>query len=136
VDGEVIAIAGRTEPNGPEGDGGVTGNTDVESFEGISGIIDKGNGMFLVGVFLADASPSKKAPPRLDFTDHEDFDLLEPRIGQTFFVGDGEGRQYVVPDGATRLFLGFADAYFYEGPPGYYDNNAGHLDVTVELAGG
>lgn len=134
VTGKVIPITGHSEANGPEGDGGAIGTTDVKSFKGISGIVDRRNRMFLVGVFLTDAPPSNPAPPRLDFTNREEFDLLEPSVGQTFFVGNGKGRRYRVPPEATRLFLGFADAYFYEGDPGYYNNNFGHLNVTVDIA--
>lgn len=45
--------------------------------------------------------------------------------------GNGRGRRYEVPAEATRLFLGFADGYGYEGPPGWYGNNAGKLEVDV-----
>lgn len=117
--------------NGPEGD--LFGPTDVESFEGISGIVDGHNGMFLVGVFLSDSAPSDPAPARLDFTDGEPFDMLEPEIAQTFLIGDGVGRRFRVPPAATRLFLGFADAYLYRGKPGYYGNNSGTLEVSVEV---
>ncbi|MGH3115324.1 MAG: PEP-CTERM sorting domain-containing protein, partial [Gaiellaceae bacterium] len=120
--------------NGPAGDRGVSGTTDVSSYEGISGIVHRQNGMFLVGVFLTDAPPAKSAPPRLDFTKREQFDLLAPRTGQTFLVGDGKGHKYKVPQEATRLFLGFADAYLYQGVPGWYDNNDGYLNVSVDVA--
>ena len=90
--------------------------------------------MFLVGVFLTDAPPVDPAPARLDFTDNEDFDLLEPEIRQTFLIGDGVGRRYLAPSGATRLFLGFAEGLFYVGPPGYYFNNSGELEVRVDIA--
>jgi hypothetical protein len=112
----------------------MAGPTDVTSYEGISGIVHRGNGMFLTGVFLTDDPPSELAPQRLDFTDREQFEVLAPEIAQTFFVGDGEGRRYCVPAGATRLFLGFADAFLYQGPPGWYDNNDGELDVIVAVA--
>lgn len=50
-------------------------------------------------------------------------------------MGNGKGRSYKVPAGATRLYLGFADGYLYVGHPGWYGNNAGQLSVTVKLAG-
>ena len=53
--------------------------------------------MFLVGVFLTDAAPSGSAPSRLDFTDREEFNLLEPEIGQTFLIGDGVGHGIARP---------------------------------------
>jgi hypothetical protein len=133
--GEVTPFTGQSLRNGPAGDTQGAGgeSTDVTSYEGISGIVNQGNGMFLVGVFLTDGVPSDPAPPRLDFTDVEDFEELAPEIFQTFFVGDGMGRTYRVPSGATRLYLGFADAFLYEGPPGWYGNNAGELEVTVAV---
>ena len=128
--------------NGPTGDG--SGPTDVKSLGGISGIVNRTNGMFLVGVFLTDLAPPDPAPPRLDFSSTstggpppvgERFTELAPEIGQTFLIGNGKGHRYVVPDGATRLFLGFADAYLYVGCPGWYGNNDGNLKVTVNLTG-
>ena len=96
--------------------------------------MDFTNGMFLVGVFLGDSPPKRPAPQRLDFTETEQFDVIAPPIGQTFFIGDGKGRSYRVPRGATRLFVGFADGFFYQGAPGWYGNNAGQLRVTVAVA--
>jgi len=133
-----VCATGRVNPirqyavwNGAGGD--LVGPTNVTSFQGISGIVHDHNGMFLVGVFLTDLEPVDPAPKPLDFTENEDFDVLEPAIGQTFLVGDGVGRRYLAPEDATRLFLGFADAFRYRGPPGWYGNNAGELSVTVEV---
>jgi hypothetical protein len=134
VEGQVNPIEGEAELVGPAGDGGRFGTTDVKSYEGISGIVNHKNGMFLVGVFLTDAAPSGTAPARLDFTDREEFDLLEPEIGQTFLIGDGVGHRYRAPERATRLFLGFADSFRYRGDPGWYDNNVGSLRVVVDGA--
>jgi hypothetical protein len=117
--------------NGPEGDG--RGRTDVSSYGGIAGIAYKHNEFFLVGVFLSDAEPTGEGPARLEFGDGEDLTMFEPELAQTFFVGDGVGRRYRAPTGATRLFLGFADA---EGPgsaPGFYSNNAGEIYAEVEI---
>lgn len=133
VSGQVNPIRDSAPWNGPGGN--KVGPTDVESFEGISGILDSRNAMFFVGVFLSDAEPADPAPERLDFTGKEDFELLEPQIGQTFYIGDGGARRFRVPAEATRLFLGFADAYFYVGQPGYYNNNQGELMVTVSITG-
>jgi len=133
ITGTVTPILGTSPYNGPEGTGpnnGI-GPMDVDSWRGISGILDAKNGMFLVGVFVGDGEPAMPAPPRLDFTDRERFDTLAPLLGQTFFVGDGKGRRYVVPEGATRLYLGFAEAYYLQGRPGYYGNNDGRLEVVA-----
>ena len=134
VTGRVSPVEWQDAWNGPRGDG--EGPTDVETYRGISGIVDRRNGMFVVGVFLGDGAPASAAPPRLDFTDREDFRLLAPRVGQTFFVGDGRGRRYRVPAGATRVFVGFADGYLYQGPPGWYGNNAGSVIVSVKATRG
>ena len=125
--GEVWAVA-ELAPNDAEGRSGPTG---IGSWEGISGILHDTRSMFLVGVFLTDAPPGDSAPERLDFTNREDYGELAPEIGQTFYIGDGHGRTVVVPEGATRLFLGFADAYLFVGLPGWYGNNSGQLAVTV-----
>jgi hypothetical protein len=130
--GRVTPIVGFADENGPEGDG--IGATDVTSFGGISGIVHDRNGMFLAGVFLTDDPPSGRAPRRLNFTRHDRFRSLSPRLAQTFLIGKGTGRSYRVPPGATRLFLGFADGYHYKGLPGWYGNNAGELAVTVAMA--
>jgi HYR domain len=132
ITGTVNPISGVTPDNGPEGNGARgTGSMDVESWRGISGIVDAKNCMFLIGAFLGDGEPAMPAPPRLDFTDRERFDTLAPLLGQTFFIGDGNGRRYVVPEGATRLYVGFAEAFFCKGKPGYYGNNAGRLEVVA-----
>lgn len=134
VTGTVSPISGERPYNGPGGDGTAgLGPTDIASWRGISGIVDRKNGMFLVGVFLGKGEPRLPAPDRLDFTGRERFDTLEPALGQTFFIGDGRGRRYAVPDTATRLYLGFADGYFYKGQPGWFGNNAGRLKVIVRV---
>ncbi len=130
--GLVVPISGRSAPNGAGGD--MVGETRVTAAGSISGIANRDNAMFLVGVFLTDAPPSGDPPPLLDFSDGEDFGELAPEIAQTFFIGDGAGRTYIVPSGATRLFLGFADAFFFKGDPGWYRNNTGQLAVTVQFS--
>jgi hypothetical protein len=129
--GRVNPIVGTADENGAGGDG--VGPTEVVSWHGISGIVHRRNGMFLVGVFLGDARPGARAPESLDFTKNERFTSLAPRVGQTFFIGDGRNRAFHVPPRATRLYLGFADGYRYLGPPGWYDNNTGKLRVEVRM---
>ncbi len=130
-------ISGRVSPIDPSEDNGAAGDrvgpTDVKSYRGISGIVHRRNGMFLVGVFLPDVELLDHAPPRLDFTKREHSRTLAPRIGQTFLIGDGRRRSYTVPGGASRLYVGFADGYYYAGDPGWYGNNGGKLSVTVKL---
>lgn len=52
--GCVTPIVGTYPYNGPAGD--MKGPTNINSFAGISGIVHRGNGMFLVGVFLTDGT--------------------------------------------------------------------------------
>ena len=97
--------------------------------------------MYLVGVFLTDAEPSDPAPPRLDFSSTalgHDFATLAPAIGQTFFIGDGKTagaltQDFTVPAGATRLFLGLADAYGFADEPGTYYDNSGSFMATFTM---
>jgi hypothetical protein len=73
------------------------------------------------------------APGGLDFSTalSRDFATLSPLLSQPFYVGDGlrnDGitvQSFLVPAGATRLFLGTMDGF------GWY-NNVGSLRVTVE----
>lgn len=120
---------------GPEGFAGALA-TDVESHGGISGMLLNGRVMFLAGVFISDAVPVSPAPERLDFTDKTDFKRLSPELGQTFFIGDGAGATFIAPAGATRLYLGFVDALFFTGEPGWYGNNRGALEATVLVTPG
>ena len=90
----------------------------------------------LVGVFLNNTVPGSSSPPSdLDFsTDAErDFTTLSPQVNQMFFIGDGRNdagnvQQFVVPSGATRLFIGTWDSY-------EWNNNIGSFNVTVHAPG-
>jgi hypothetical protein len=64
--------------NGADGRPPVGDFTDINSFGGISGVVDFERVMFLVGVFLDNSEPSDPAPPRLDFTGGENFAELFP----------------------------------------------------------
>lgn len=131
---------------GPDGGPWATGNTDITSYGGVSGIIHSSRTMFLVGVFLTNAEPADPAPARLDFSAGaygDGFTAISPAIGQTFFVGDGMTgtntgltQQFIVPANATRLYLGFADAADFgapSSPPGYYGDNAGQLTALLDI---
>jgi hypothetical protein len=116
----------------------------VQSFEGISGTTSDRVG-FLAGVFLTDDEPTV-APTPLDFSSSgmgTEFPSLESlEIGQTFYIGDGwtgvgtgvgSLQTFIVPAGATRLFLGFLDAQGFNSVPGYYGDNAGALSVCISM---
>ncbi|MCW5981803.1 MAG: hypothetical protein KIT09_27200 [Bryobacteraceae bacterium] len=126
---------------GPDGSETCAGGaTDIESLDGIAGILDEDRSMFLVGVFLTSAAPADPAPERLNFTGNHDFATLSPKVAQVFFIGDGKAangvaQQFTVPAGATRLFLGIADAFGFIGPPGAYDDNTGVMTVNYQVEG-
>jgi Flp pilus assembly protein TadG len=90
----------------------------------------------LVGVFMDNSQPSTSSPPAsLDFSTAtaRDFSTLKPALKQIFFIGDGrrstgEVQNFVVPTGATRLFIGTWDAY-------EWNNNVGSFNLTVHTAG-
>jgi hypothetical protein len=127
---------------GPDG-GPHIAPTNVFSTGGISGIRHDDVTGFLVGVFLDDTEPMGAGPPLLNFTGATDFTDLFPALNQTFFIGDGltgtgsgVAQRFHVPSGATRLFLGLADAWdgsSVTGPPGFYDDNGGSFTVTFTL---
>jgi hypothetical protein len=133
---------GAVPTNGP--DGGLSlAPTDVFSDGGIAGL-KSDRTMFLAGVFLDESAPTSTPPVRLDFSSAgfgTAFPNLTPQIGQTFFIGDGfvgigtgTLQHFYAPPTATRLFLGFADAwdgYSIRGHPGAYGDNIGSLSVTI-----
>lgn len=139
-----VSCCGGGSPNGADGGTGASGTTDIYSWRAISGIKDDSATMFLVGVFT-NASPSGSAPARLDFTGAaaKNFTDLSPLLNQTFFIGDGRRndgttlQKFHAPAGATRLSLGFADAYDFGTPqhllPGYYGDNRDSLSATLAV---
>jgi Flp pilus assembly protein TadG len=87
----------------------------------------------VIGVFLNDQQPSKYgSPSALDFsTDNaRNFATLRPELRQVFFIGDGlmndktTPQHFIVPDGATRLFVGNMDEY-------EWNNNSGSRQITI-----
>ncbi len=120
-------------------DGGVFNTLDTfgldgtPSSNGIAGMLAPQDA--LVGLFLDDSVPtSSGAPSRLDFSDAgmgRSFAVLSPGLKQPFFIGDGltgtgngAVQQFIVPAGATRLFLGVVDGVEWH-------NNTGSLNVQV-----
>lgn len=139
----IVSCCSGASPNGPDGGTGASGNTDILSHNGISGITHASRTMFLVGVFTSDTEPSDPAPPRLDAAAMSSFFDVFVDLDQTFFIGDGltgEGsgstQRFHVPAGATHLYLGFADAFAFGNPtnlPGWYDDNTGTLSVELSI---
>ncbi|MFG0259604.1 MAG: PEP-CTERM sorting domain-containing protein, partial [Phycisphaerales bacterium JB041] len=129
----------RLEWAGPDGNTTTLNDTDISSFQGISGLVHPAT-LPLVGVFLTDDLPEESGTPaRLDFYDlGSSFASLAPEIGQSFFIGDGwtDGgvlQEFMVPAGATRFFLGFADASYFTGAPGAYADNDGAFVADVRF---
>jgi hypothetical protein len=151
--GEVLTISasgtidcGSNAPSGPDGSTG-GGTVDIQSYGGISGFGALGGiacGLSLSGVFTGSSAPVPPPPARLDFVDGsgEGFTSISPLIDQGFFVGDGltgtgtgSSQTFVVPAGATTLWLGFIDGQTYTSAPGYYDDNSGSVSVQVNSTG-
>jgi hypothetical protein len=114
--------------------------TNISSEGGISGIRNDKAIAFLVGVFLNDSAPTGSGPLALDFTNNTSFAQLSPQLNQTFFIGDGltgsglgNIQSFLVPEQATRLFLGFADGGSVQGLPGTYNDNTGSVVANFEL---
>lgn len=119
-------------------DGWLGAPANINPYGGISGYLGSTT-LPLVGVFLSDAVPAAPPPATLDFKVSGlgmDFTNLSPVLGQLFFIGDGQAsggmvQTFVAPAGATRLYLGYADAPQSVGDPGGYGDNYGELTVTV-----
>lgn len=139
VKGVVGCMEGATTP--PDGGDCAGGDTEITAANGISGIVDHQHSQFLVGLFLGPLA-SSKAPAALDFSESahgESFAELAPQLGQTFYIGDGStksglNQRFVIPAGATRFYLAFADASAFRGTPGSYGDNTGGFSVTLTQA--
>jgi len=106
---------------------------------GIADLISQADS--LVGVFLGNGAPNlTSAPIGLDFSGLGaayfteigtlNFTTLSPELQQPFFIGDGltSGnvvQDFVVPQGATRLYLGAMDTFSWY-------NNTGSFSVEVD----
>ncbi|MCB1207841.1 MAG: DUF11 domain-containing protein [Verrucomicrobiales bacterium] len=132
-------------------DGTSTWSTTISptaGFNGHAGLVNGYGGGFLVGVFVKEDGSVATLPPALDFSsgaNRQDFTTLTPMLNQPFFIGDGltgsgtgAMQQFFVPAGATRLYLGVADAY--DGTPfqnaagaGAYQDNSGAFEARLEI---
>ena len=108
----------------------IDGTSDVDSFGGISAFRHDAQ-LPLVGVFLAGGVQPATAPPRIDPAQWAGW--AQPRLGQVFAVGDGQGTPlFFAPPGATDLYLGFACAKNFIGPPGCFQWNMGGGNASFE----
>jgi hypothetical protein len=115
-------------------DGGIFLQHESGAEHGLSNVIAPLNS--LVGVFLGPSQPNFFAPPpTLDFRvggnvpGGINYTQLAPQLQQVFFIGNGftasrAQQEVVVPQGATRLFLGTMDGFRWA-------DNIGRFDVQV-----
>lgn len=137
VEGDVSACAG-CEPESPDGGNISFGSTGITAFNGIAGVTFADRTLFVVGVFVGDDQPTQPDDAVVDLSGADDEVTQEPELGEPFFIGDGETadgdlQEIVVPDDATTLYLGFADAYGFYGTPGAYGDNDGTVDIEVTI---
>jgi hypothetical protein len=112
-------------------DGGCIITVSSGPLNGISGVQAPGDA--LLGVFTGAGAPGGTSPAALNFGGGNiTFATLSPLLDQVFFIGDGltgngsgTAQDFVVPAGASRLFLATADG------AGAAYNNSGQLDVVV-----
>ncbi len=128
-------------PSGLTPDGGIFFSHGELDENGISNLTAPINS--LVGVFLTDEQPNlTSAPDELNFeetgniTNGINYTSLSPKVKQVFFIGDGKNnngvtQEIIVPEGATRLFLGTMDGYDWYNNYGSFDVN-----ITAEIPGG
>jgi hypothetical protein len=132
-----VTATGGTDYNGcatttPDGHGACGTYTTATGALGISGVsVAPLNS--LVGVFVNSAVPSGTPPAAMAFV--TDAATISPALNQVFFIGDGltgtgsgSAQHFVVPAGATRLYLGSLDGI------GASYNNLGSFTVTVSDA--
>lgn len=123
---------------GPDGNSATLNDTDINSYQSISGLVHPKT-LPLLGVFLNESLPEGAAPARLDYYSiGSNFASFSPVLGQSFFIGDGwtdgeVNQHFVVPAGATRLYLGLADASYFTGDPGAYIDNQGSFTADVQF---
>ena len=134
---------GRNDPDGVVVTGGyglsLPNASYASAYGSISGIKQAEAGA-LVGVFEAN-SLAGSPPPTLDFTTlGNNFTSFAPALNQLFYIGDGltaDGsgsvQRFIVPAGATRLYLGISDAPGFNGAPGAYNDNSGSFTVSFQV---
>ena len=129
-------------------DGGLAGGPDSNGYPGGSNIFSlksisgyEGPQFALSGVFT-NGHPSGSPPADYSFGGGTEPSTFSPQLNQVFFIGDGltgtnsnsgSPQLFIVPANATELWLGFADAVDFNGPPGTYGDNVGSLIVSGTL---
>ena len=113
--GQVVQVSASGSVSGVGPDGNISSVASSTSFFGISRITGPRYG--LIGVFLGPDVPSPSATPaNADFSAAaaRDQATLNPLLQQPFYIGrgrtsGGDTKNFVVPSGATRLFLAVLD---------------------------
>lgn len=114
----------------------------IAGLNGLSGV--NGNSQLgLVGVFTTDTAPNVgSAPAALAAWDATNPASLSPDLHQVFYIGDGRSGlnnasgtvlKFQAPTDATRLYLGFADGWGFQGAPSYYFDNQGSVNASLSL---
>lgn len=132
-----VSCAGGVPTDGADGGQCVSASSDISASNGFSGSRSSNRTLFLVGVFPVAPDPAQEveiAPAPETDTETR----LTPKANQVFLIGDGKTadgtlQTFVKPEGATTLFLGFADGFGFSGAPGAYDDNLGHLRYSFTL---
>ena len=138
VSGSVSFLLGQAPVDPPDGStffdtAGVPGTPASNGIASMNAPVNA-----LVGVFLDNNAPNATGtPPGLDFSGSglgTGFATLSPGLKQVFFIGDGRTgtgavQQFIVPAGATRLFLGTVDGVGW-------NTNSGAFSVQVTSSGG
>lgn len=125
-------------PGEPAGPDGASAGSHGANF-GLSGVTANWNA--LLAVFITDAVPGGVAPASLNFSPAgltRDFASLSPLLNQVFFIGDGVTsgavvQQFIVPAGATRLFLGTLDGSGWFNNTGSFSGNITFTPVTASV---
>jgi PEP-CTERM motif len=139
VSGWVVCAGGGFAATG---DGCTGHSTDVNGVNKISGIDASGRNAFLTGVFLGGTLPGA-SPASIDYATATAYQqsLYSPQLGQVFFIGDGltgtssgATQTFAVPDGATRLYVGFADVAQGSGSEGGSCGNR-NKDGSLKVSG-
>jgi RHS repeat-associated protein len=125
---------GGCQGNSPDGDG--CGIWTFGPSLGISQFMGPANA--LIGVFVNASSLNGPAPAGLDFSSpaSQSLTTISPLLNQVFFIGDGltgtgsgSVQQFIIPVGATQLYLGSGDS------AGANYNNSGSFKVVVTYFG-
>ena len=133
----LVGCAGDAPAYGPDGGQCAATSTDVSASNGYSASKASNRTMYLVGVFPVAPDAAKEVEAYVaPETDTET--RVAPNANQVFLIGDGKTadgslQTFVKHEGATTLYLGFADAYAFQGEPSTYTDNQGHLRYSYTL---